>query len=128
VEVFAANRVVIVPAGIGTRRPRRLQDGQVIQARCYGALVTLAPTGVVLIRDGVSLRLGKLFRAWGEPLSPLRLASFRASPGAHVSVFVNGRRWRGGPRAVRLRRHAEIVIEVGPHVPPHDSFAFPPGE
>lgn len=128
VEVFAANRVVIIPAGIGTKAPREVQDGQVIRARCYGALVTLAPTGVVLIRDGVSLRLGRLFRAWGEPFSPVRLASFSAPARAHVSVFIDGRRWHGAPRAVRLRRHAEIVLEVGPYVPPHRSFAFPPGE
>ncbi len=125
VEVFAQNEVVIVPAGIGTRGPRTLADGQVMRARCFGALVTLAPTGVVLVRAGVSLRLGELFRAWGEPLSRKRVASFR---GNRLRVFIDGRRWLGSPRALRLRRHAEIVLEVGPYVPPHSSFAFPPGE
>jgi len=28
---------------------------------------------------------------------------------------------------VPLTRHAEIVLEVGPHVPPHSSYMFPPG-
>jgi hypothetical protein len=28
---------------------------------------------------------------------------------------------------VPLTRHAEIVLEVGPHVPSHSSYAFPPG-
>jgi hypothetical protein len=27
---------------------------------------------------------------------------------------------------VPLARHAEIVVEIGPHVPPHSSFALPP--
>ena len=47
--------------------------------------------------------------------------------GSQVVVFVDGRRWNGGPAAVPLTRHAEIVLEVGPHVPPHSSYAFPPG-
>jgi hypothetical protein len=50
--------------------------------------------------------VGALFRSRGQPLSATRLASFRAVP---------------------LTRHAEIVLEVGPHVPPHSSYAFPPG-
>jgi len=26
-----------------------------------------------------------------------------------------------------LRRHAEIVLEIGPYVPPHARYTFPPG-
>jgi hypothetical protein len=40
---------------------------------------------------------------------------------------VNGRRVHAPPPSVPLTRHAEIVLEVGPHVPPHSSYAFPPG-
>jgi len=71
--------------------------------------------------------LADLFRAWGQPLSPKRLASFSASPGASVEVFVNGRRWVGPPGEVAMRPHSEIVLEVGPHVPPHKAYTFPPG-
>jgi len=28
---------------------------------------------------------------------------------------------------VPLARHSEIVLEVGPYVPPHRSYTFPPG-
>jgi len=127
VEVFAANRVLLLPAGIGTSPPRALLDGRVTAARCYGALVSLDPTGVVLVRPGARLTLAALFRSWGEPLSATRLASFGAAPGNEVAVFVNGRKWPGAPSAVPLTRHAEIVLEVGPHVPPHSSYMFPPG-
>jgi hypothetical protein len=127
IEVFAANRVVLVPAGIGTRSPLRLSAGRIASARCYGELVTLDPTGVVLVRAGTHPVLADLFRSWGEPLSGTRLASFSASPGAAVAVFVDGRPWRGPPAAVPLRRHSEIVLEVGPHVPPHAAYTFPPG-
>jgi len=127
VEVFAANRVLLLPAGIGTRPPRNLLDGRVTQAACYGQLVTLDPTGVVLARPGAQLTLGALFRSWGQPLSTTRLASFGAPAGTRVTVFVNGHPWAGPPAAVPLTRHAEIVLEVAPYVPPHQSYAFPPG-
>ncbi len=127
VEVFAADRVLLLPAGIGTKPPRDLLDGRVTRARCYGQLVTLDPTGVVLVRPGARLTLGALFRSWGQPLTPTRLASFSAPAGTRVSVFVDGRAWPGPPATIPLTRHAEIVLEVGPHVPPHESYTFPPG-
>jgi hypothetical protein len=123
VEIFAANRVVLVAAGIGTRPPLGFSEGRVARARCYGALVTLDPTGVVLIRPGSRLTLAELFRSWGQPLSGRRIASFKGP----VTAFVGGRRRRGGPGTVPLAAHTEIVIEVGPHVPPHSAYTFPPG-
>jgi len=127
VEVFAANRVLLLPAGIGARRPWTELDGRITGARCYGALVTLDPTGLALVRPGERLTLAALFRSWGEPLSRTRLTSFTAAKGTQVAVFVDGRPWRAAPTAVPLTPHAEIVLEVGPHVPPHSSYAFPPG-
>ncbi len=127
VEVFGANRVVIIPAGIGTRPPLQFSAGRIAGAGCYGEVVTLDPTGVLLVRPGARLVLADLFRSWGEPLSRRRLASFTTSPGVQVAVFVDGRAWRGSPAAVPLRRHSEIVLEVGPHVPPHTAYTFPPG-
>jgi hypothetical protein len=127
VELFAANRVMIVPAGIGVGRPWQLSAGRIVAARCYGALVTLEPTGVVLASTGAHMTLADLFAAWRQPLSARRLASFAPAAGARVAVFVDGRRRWGAPGSVPLTEHAEIVLEVGPHVPPHTSFTFPPG-
>jgi hypothetical protein len=127
VEVFAANRVLLLPAGIGAPRPWAELNGAITSARCYGALVTLDPTGLVLVRPGAGLTLADLFRSWGEPLSRTRLTAFSAPAGTQVAVFVDGRRWNAGPASVPLARHAEIVLEVGPAVPPHSSYAFPPG-
>jgi len=127
VEVFAANRVVIVAAGIGAQPPLRFSAGHLIGARCYGALVTLDPTGVVLVRRGARLSVADLFRAWGQPLSRSRLGPFNARGGSSVVAYVDGRPWPGAPGAVPLTSHAEIVLEVGPHVPPHSSYTFAPG-
>ena len=81
----------------------------------------------MLVRSGSRLSLADLFRSWGEPLSPTRLASFRATKGNRVAIFIDGQAWQGEPDAVPLTPHAEIVLEVGPHVPPHSSYTFPPG-
>jgi hypothetical protein len=88
--------------------------------------VTLDPTGVVYVRRGTKASLSGLFHSWGQPLWRSRLAQFPAGAGGHVAVFVDGQRWPGDPGQVPLSDHAEIVLEVGPHVPPHTSYTFPP--
>jgi hypothetical protein len=124
VELFAANRVVLVAAGIGVRPPVRRVDGRIVSARCFGALVTRDPTGIVLVRTSTRLTVGDLMRSWGQRLTADQLLSFRGT----VSAYVDGRRWTAtAPSQIPLTRHAEIVLEVGPFVPPHRSFAFPPG-
>ena len=127
VEVFAGNRVVIVAAGIGVWPPRVFSAGRITRARCYGALVTLDPTGVVLVRPTAHATLADLFDSWGQPLSREQLASFSAPASKQIAIFVNGLRWRDAPGKVPLAPHDEIVLEVGPLVPPHTSFTFPPG-
>lgn len=127
VELFAANRVVLIAAGLGAEPPLRFSAGRIAGARCFGQLVTIDPTGLVLVRPGKPVTLAELFRSWGQPLSAHRLASFSATPGTEVAVFVDGHRWIGAPERVPLVRHAEIVLEVGPHVPPHSSYTFPSG-
>jgi hypothetical protein len=69
VEVLAANQVVIVASGIGTRPPRGHWEGRISTAHFYGDLVTLEPTGVVLVRPRAGLVLSDLFRSWGHRLS-----------------------------------------------------------
>lgn len=104
VELFAANRVILIGGGVGHDK------------RCYGSVVTSDPTGTVYFRAGATL--SQLARAWGHPLTPDRIASFSG----RVRVYVNGRPTRFPPR---LSEDAEIVLEVGPYVPPHASFDFP---
>ncbi len=122
VELFAAGRVVVVPAGIGIAGGRR--DGAFVRGgRCRHALSTTDPTGVIEIVRGTRATLGDLFAVWGEPLSPRRIASFRG----RVRAYVDGQRATGDPGAIRLRRHAQVVLAIGPDVPIHSSFAFRAG-
>jgi hypothetical protein len=118
-ELFAAGRVVIVPAGIGLRGAE-LSLGRVTSARCRARLWTTDPTGVVGFEPGMTL--GDLFTVWGRQLGPTRLLGFRG----RVRVYVNGVRRQVDPRVLRLRDGAELVLELGPVIPPHRSYRFPP--
>ncbi len=117
VELFAVNRVVLIAQGIGTRAPRTFSAGRISGAACYGELVTIDPTGLILVRPGARVTVSDLFRSWGEPLSAHRLASFPAPAAGQVAVFINGRRSTRPVGQVPLTRHAEIVLEVGPPRP-----------
>jgi hypothetical protein len=114
-ELFARGRVVVVPAGIGIAPPLRRQGAYVRGGRCSLPVRTREPTGLLEVAPGSQLMLGQLFRVWGR----------RIDPGARA--YVNGRRWRGRPRAIPLSRHSEIVLEVGRYVRPHPFYLFPKG-
>ncbi len=124
--MFARGRVVIVPPGVGIARPRRRVGAAVRGGRCSYPLRTTDPTGVIRYRPGRSLVLGDVFAVWGQPLTRHRLCGFRSAAG--VRVYVDGRRFPGRPGALRLRRHAEIVVEIGRFVPPHASYLFADGK
>jgi len=108
-ELFANRRVIIVPPRVGVR-----------SARCRARLWTTEPTGVVNFDHPA--RLGHLFGVWGRELTTRRLLSFRGA----VRLYVNGIRRLGDPRTLLLRDRDEIVLEVGPFIPPHRSYLFPP--
>jgi len=130
IELFAHNRGIAVPAGIGIAEPQRRQGAVVTGGRCMYPVRTTEPTGVVevdpLALSGIAT-VGQLFRLWGQPLSGRRLVGFTVGGGAGVVAFVDGRRWHRDPRAVPLRRHAQIVLELGAFVAPHPLYTFPPG-
>jgi hypothetical protein len=127
VELFARGRVVIVPAGIGVAAPRVRAGAYVEPQGCTYAARTLEPTGVIEIRRDTRLTLGDAFRIWGQPLSPTQLAGFTTTRSAPVRAYVGGKRWRGQLRSIPLRRHAQIVLELGRYIPPHRSFLFRSG-
>jgi hypothetical protein len=122
-ELFALGRGMVVPAGIGLAPPVRRAGAFVVPAGCRYPLSTTEPTGLVDVTPGGSRTLADLFALWGQPLSPTRLASFRG----RVRAFVNGRSWRGDPRRLPLRPHAQITLEVGRLVAPHPGYVFPAG-
>jgi hypothetical protein len=125
-ELFAAGRVVSIPAGIGVAPPQSRRGAYVLAGRCSYPLRTLEPTGLIQARAGAPMRLGDFFSIWGQPLSARRMGPFGAARDAAVRAYVDGRRWPGDVRLIPLSRHAQIVLEVGPFVPPHRVYRFPP--
>jgi hypothetical protein len=123
IEVFARRRVVIVPAGIGVAPPLVREAGFVHRGRCSYPVRTVEPTGVVEFDGHLRPTVGELFALWGQPLSARRLLSFSGC----VHAYVGGKRWRGSPGEIPLRRHSQIVLEVGGYIPPHRSYVFGPG-
>lgn len=118
----------MVPAGIGVSGPLRRDGPRVLGGRCVYPLSTSEPTGVIEVRAGAGApfpTVGDLFAVWAQRLDAHRLAGFRA--GGPVIAYLGGRRWRGDPRSVPLAPHAQIVIEIGPHVDPHPLYRFAPG-
>jgi hypothetical protein len=128
IELFALNRGIAVPAGIGVAPPQHRAGAVVTGGRCAYPLRTVDPTGVVEVDSTIARApsVGELFELWGQPLSYDRLGRIAAPPGASVAAFVDGHRWSGDPRAIPLRRHVQIVLELGPPVEPHPSYTFPP--
>ena len=118
-ELFAGGRVVIVPAAVGVaRRAARAWAGY--RRALSSASLDDRPDGRRLLRRR-GFTLGGVFAVWGQPLGPQRLLGFRD----RVRVYVNGLRRTVDPRQLRLRDGDEIVLEVGPMVPPHRSYRFP---
>lgn len=120
-ELFGDGQVVLFAAGLGTRPPRETLGGRITGAHCFGPLVSIDPTGLVLLRPGVRATVGDVFALWGQPLGRHRAASFRGV----VRAYVNGERVSGSPQDIPLRRHDQIVLQVGEFVPPHDAYTFP---
>jgi hypothetical protein len=123
VELFARGHVVLVSAGLGVAPPHRRQGAYVTGGRCRYPIWTSEPTGLVRLarRD---LTLGELFAIWGQPLSRVRMARWRAPVRAHV----NGARWRGDPREIPLTHHAQVVVQAGPPaLVPNARYRFPTG-
>ena len=122
------------PRGVDPGRDRHATAAQRLSAdgsrapAATGELVTLEPTGVVLVRRGATLDAGRPVPLMGAAAVDATDWPRSRHSRQDVRVFVNGRPWQRPAGAVPLRRHAEIVLEVGPYVPPHASYTFPPGD
>lgn len=125
-EIFARGLDMVIPAGIGIAPPRDRDGAYVTGGRCSYPVRTVEPTGLIEVRRGLRATLGEFFDLWGQPLSRTRLVGFSARRGKFVSAYVNGRRWKGDPRLIPLRRHTAIVLEVSGYFPPTRVYAFPP--
>jgi hypothetical protein len=106
-QLFDRGRPVAVPAGIG------IPQG----SACLYWIHTHSGDGFIHIESPVkrSFDLGEFFDIWGPNLSWTRAASLSAPHGQRLSIWVDGKPWRGDdPRAIVLHDHETIVVQNGP--------------
>jgi hypothetical protein len=58
--------------------------------------------------------LGDFFKVWGQPLSRTQAASATVKPGQKMRVYVGTKLYTGDPTRIKLQRHTDVTIEVGP--------------
>lgn len=117
--VFDAGRLYQLPGGIGIpgSTTEQTQYGPVASGgRCYYWLHTHTPDGVIHIESPTRriYPLGDFFDEWHQPLSGDQVAGLHG----RVTALVNGRLWHGSPRAIPLRSHEDIQLEIGQPSPP----------
>ena len=122
--IFSSGTAVRVPAGIGIPGPQQVQNGFVLGGKCLYWLHTHDATGIIHIESPVTrvYTLGDFFDIWGQPLSSTQVGTAKGT----VTVFVNGKRFTGDPRSIKLDPHTVIQLDVGTAVPPKP-YTFPSG-
>lgn len=108
-----------IPAGIGIVAPiaEPSPDGSFDTAsNCYYWLHVHAQDGVIHIESPSvqSYTLGQFFDEWQQPLSGNQVGPATGT----LTVFVDGHRYTGDPRAIPLASHEDIQLDVGTPVPP----------
>ena len=128
-SIFVAGRSRSVPLGVGVGPPHRITKtprGRFVSGgSCFSLLHTHAGDGIIHIEAPrrIAFTLGQFFDLWEQRLDSRHLGSHRG----FVVAYVNGQRYRGNPRAIPLKRHAQIQLEVGQPIVAPTRITFPPG-
>jgi hypothetical protein len=139
-DVFVNGEPTVVPAAIGieTTDPAVKQfkepDGSTTYGGisppcampCISPLHTHATDGVLHTeaKQDEFNTLGEFFVEWNVPLSATCVGGY-CRPKAPIAVYVDGDRYRGDPRAIKLEDKTEIAIVIG--TPPADIPSDFPG-
>jgi hypothetical protein len=109
--IFDHGTLVAIPNNVGRPAMRP----------CLYWLHTHTPDGIIHIEapSDRSYTLSDFFLVWGQPLGKTIASTAHAGKGDSMKVWVDGNPYAGNPRAIPLKPHTDIVIEVGPpFVPP----------
>jgi hypothetical protein len=103
--IFVDGAQKTVPAFIGIA-----PDGS-----CLYWLHSHTPDGVIHMESPISrgFTLGNYFDIWGQPLSATQVGPAKGT----VTAFVDGKKFTGDPRDIRLGEHVNIQLDVGKAVP-----------
>lgn len=124
VSLFVNGQQQALPLGVGIQNAVVVGDSLAIAGTCFYWLHAHDRTGIIHVEPAVTghtFTLGEYFDIWGEPLTSGNVAGNQGA----VTVYVDGARYLGDPRAIVLAAHQQITIEVGNRVAP-PVFDFPP--
>lgn len=123
-SLFVDGQQLAVPLGIGIKNAVVVGDSLAIAGTCFYWLHAHDRTGIIHVEPaetGHTFTLGEYFDIWGEPLTTSNVAGHQGT----VTVYIDGARYVGDPRAIVLSAHQQITLEVGARVAP-PVFDFPP--
>lgn len=124
VSLIVNGQQIALPLGVGIKDAFVEGDSLAIAGTCFYWLHSHDRTGIIHVEPSVTghtFTLGEYFDIWGEPLTSGNVAGNQGA----VTVYVDGARYLGDPRAIVLAAHQQITIEVGNRVAP-PVFDFPP--
>lgn len=124
VSLIVNGRQLALPLGVGIQNAVVVGDSLAIAGTCFYWLHSHDRTGIIHVEPtvaGHTFTLGEYFDVWGEPLTSGNVAGNQGD----VTVYVDGARYVGDPRAIVLTAHQQITLEVGARVAP-PVFDFPP--
>lgn len=121
--IFVNGKQVQVPKYIGAAGTP--------QGGCLYWIHTHNPDGIVHVEapqleapGGGPFNLGILFDIWGQPLARDNVAGAKGA----VTAYVNGVKYDGDLRAIELKSHQRVVLEVGTPVVPPPNYVLPPND
>jgi hypothetical protein len=127
--VYVSGLQRTVPQGIGIAPPRQEQQSSegpfVTSGACFYWLHSHTSDGVIHIESPIrrTYTLGDYFAIWNQPLGPSQAGPAKGA----VTAYLNGRKVSGDPRAIPLKAHALVQLDVGAPVVPPVQFRFPSG-
>jgi hypothetical protein len=121
--LFANGKQVQVPKFIGAAATP--------QGGCLYWIHTHGTDGIIHVEapqidapQGGDYNLGILFDIWGQPLMRDNIAGIKGP----VTAFINGTQYDGDLRAIPLKSHQRVVLEVGTPVVPPPNYILPPND
>ena len=111
-----------IPGGTATQEP---SGGPYVgSGTCFYWLHSHDQSGVIHIESPVQklYTLGDYFAIWGQPLAAGQVGAAKGT----LTEYVDGKRYAGDPRSIRLNAHTLIQLDIGTNVPPQP-YTFPAG-
>jgi hypothetical protein len=113
--IFVNGKAKKIPYGIGIpgQQPTEEATGPFVETgTCFYWLHTHAYDGIIHIESpstSTTFQLSQFFAEWGQPLSTTQVGPAKGK----VTVFFNGKLYKGNPGSLPLGDHYQIQLDVG---------------